>query len=183
MNVDFTGSDPVSRWGINVPIIYTKAYACYALKCVVAPDIPNNWASLDLFTISSPVNILNAERPAPVSVRHVIGHLVPDLVLGALAKALPGKVLAEGSGALWNIHISARPQPGQDGRRAEILMFNSGGMGARPGLDGLSATAFPSGVMTMPIEATEQTGPIVVWRRSCAPIPPATANIAAGWGR
>ena len=126
VNVDFTGSDPVSRWGINVPIIYTKAYACYALKCVVAPDIPNNWASLDLFTISSPVNILNAERPAPVSVRHVIGHLVPDLVLGALAKALPGKVLAEGSGALWNIHISARPQTGQDGRRAEMLMFNSG---------------------------------------------------------
>src|SRR5690606_21498800 len=169
VNVDFTGSDPVSRWGINVPIIYTKAYACYALKCVVAPDIPNNWASLDLFTISSPVNILNAERPAPVSVRHVIGHLVPDLVLGALAKALPGKVLAEGSGALWNIHISARPQTGQDGRRAEMLMFNSGGMGARPGLDGLSATAFPSGVMTMPIEATEQTGPVVVWRKELRP--------------
>ena len=85
----------------------TKAYASYAVKCVVAPDIPNNWASLAAFTISSPVNILNAERPAPVSVRHVIGHLVPDLVLGALAKALPGKVLAEGAAALWLslIHI------------------------------------------------------------------------------
>lgn len=81
VNVDFAGSDAVSPWGINVPIIYTKAYACYALKCVIAPDIPNNWASLELFTISSPVNILNAERPAPVSLRHVIGHMVPDLVL------------------------------------------------------------------------------------------------------
>ena len=183
VNVDFTGSDPVSRWGINVPIIYTKAYACYALKCVVAPDIPNNWASLDLFTISSPVNILNAERPAPVSVRHVIGHLVPDLVLGALAKALPGKVLAEGSGALWNIHISARPQTGQDGRRAEILMFNSGGMGARPGLDGLSATAFPSGVMTMPIEATEQTGPVVVWRKELRPDSAGDGEYRGGLGQ
>lgn len=169
VNVDFTGTDGMSRWGINVPLIYTKAYACYALKCVVAPDIPNNWASLELFTISSPTNILNAERPAPVSLRHVIGHMVPDLVLGALAKALPGQILAEGAGALWNIHISARPVAGQDGRRAEILMFNSGGMGARPGLDGLSATAFPSGVMTMPIEATEQTGPIVVWRKELRP--------------
>jgi len=169
VNVDFTGTDPASRWGINVPLIYTKAYACYALKCVVAPDIPNNWASLEAFTISSPVNILNAERPAPVSVRHVIGHLVPDLVLGALTKALPGQVLAEGAAALWNIHISARPVAGQDGRRAEILMFNSGGMGARPALDGLSATAFPSGVMTMPIEATEQTGPITVWRKELRP--------------
>ena len=115
VNVDFSGTDGISRWGINVPIIYTKAYACYALKCVVAPDIPNNWASLAFFTVSSPVNILNAERPAPVSVRHVIGHMVPDLVLGALAQALPGKILAEGAAALWNIHISARPVGGTRG--------------------------------------------------------------------
>lgn len=169
VNVDFAGTDPQSRFGINVPIIYTKAYACYALKCVIAPDIPNNWASLEPFTVSSPVNILNAERPAPVSLRHVFGHMVPDLVLGALAQALPGRILAEGSGALWNIHMSVRPVAGQAGRRAEILMFNSGGMGARPGQDGLSATAFPSGVMTMPIEATEHTGPVVIWRKELRP--------------
>jgi len=169
VNVDFTGSDGVSRWGINVPIIYTKAYACYALKCVVAPDIPNNWASLEPFTVSSPENILNAPRPAPVSLRHVFGHLVPDLVLGALAQALPGQVLAEGAGALWNIHMSVRPVAGGPGRRAEILMFNSGGMGARPGQDGLNATAFPSGVMTMPVEATEQAGPVVIWRKELRP--------------
>lgn len=166
---DFTGTDPVSRWGINVPIIYSKAYACYALKCVVAPDIPNNAASLAFFTVTSPPNILNAERPAPVALRHVIGHMVPDLVLGAMAKALPGTILAEGAAALWNIHISARPVAGGSGRRAEVLMFNSGGMGARPTLDGLSATAFPSGVHTMPIEATEHTGPIVIWRKELRP--------------
>jgi len=169
LDVDFAGSDPMSRWGINCPIIYSKAYACYALKCVVAPDIPNNAASLAFFTVSSPVNILNAVRPAPVALRHIFGHMVPDLVLGALAKALPGKILAEGAGALWNIHISVRPAPGQEGRRAEVLMFNSGGMGARPELDGLSSTAFPSGVHTMPIEATEHTGPIVIWRKELRP--------------
>ncbi len=169
VNVDFTGTDGVNPRGINVPIIYSKAYASYALKCVVAPEIPNNWASLEAFTVTSPENILNAPRPAPVSVRHVIGHLVPDLVLGALAKALPGRVLAEGAAALWNIHMSVRPVVGAQGRRAEILMFNSGGMGARPGLDGLSATAFPSGVMTMPIEATEQVGPVIVWRKELRP--------------
>jgi N-methylhydantoinase B len=183
VNVDFSGSAPVNRWGINVPIIYTKAYASYALKCVVAPDIPNNWASLEAFTISSPENILNAPRPAPVSVRHVIGHLVPDLVLGALAKALPGQVLAEGAAALWNIHMSVRPVAGQPGRRAEILMFNSGGMGARPRLDGLSATAFPSGVMTMPIEATEQTGPVVVWRKELRPDSGGAGQYRGGLGQ
>ena len=46
IHVDFAGSAPVSRWGINVPLIYGKAYASYGLKCVVAPDVPNNSASL-----------------------------------------------------------------------------------------------------------------------------------------
>lgn len=169
VNVDFTGTDAMSPWGINVPLTYTRAYASYALKCFVAPDIPNNAASLAAFDVSSPSNIVNAERPAPVSLRHVIGHMIPDLVLGALAKAMPGKILAEGAGALWNIHISARPVKGRDGQYAEVLMFNSGGMGARPGLDGLAATAFPSGVHTMPIEATEHTGPVVIWRKELRP--------------
>jgi N-methylhydantoinase B len=183
LNVDFTGTSPMSRWGINVPIIYSKAYASYALKCVVAPDIPNNAASLAAFTVSSPINILNAVRPAPVALRHVIGHMVPDLVLGAMAKALPGRILAEGAAALWNIHISARPAAGGAGRRAEVLMFNSGGMGARPGLDGLSATAFPSGVHTMPIEATEHTGPIVIWRKELRPNSGGDGEFRGGLGQ
>jgi len=183
INVDFAGSDPMSRWGINVPVIYSKAYACYALKCVVAPDVPNNAASLALFTVSSPTNILNAARPAPVALRHVIGHFVPDLVLGAMAKALPGQILSEGAAALWNIHISVRPSSGKTGRRAEVLMFNSGGMGARPTLDGLSATAFPSGVHTMPIEATEQTGPIVIWRKELRPDSGGRGEFRGGLGQ
>lgn len=183
LGVDFSGTHPMSRWGINVPLIYAKAYACYALKSVVAPDIPNNAASLAVFKVSSPTNILNAERPAPVSVRHVIGHMVPDLVLGALAKALPTKVLAEGAGALWNVHISARPIANMEGSRAEILMFNSGGMGARPTLDGLSATAFPSGVHTMPIEATEHTGPIVIWRKELRPDSGGAGKYRGGLGQ
>ena len=147
------------------------------------PDIPNNSASLEPFTVSSPTNILNAERPAPVSLRHVMGHMVPDLVFGALAKALPGQIMAEGAAALWNIHISARPEAGSQGRRSEVLMFNSGGTGARPGLDGLAATAFPSGVHTMPIEATEHTGPIVVWRKELRPDSGGAGKLRGGLGQ
>ncbi len=169
VNVDFTGTDPISRFGINCPVNYSKAYACYAIKCVVAPEIPNNFASLELFEIYSPVNILNAKHPAPVALRHVMGHMIPDLLFGALAKALPGQIQAEGASALWNVHFSVRPVDGNEGQSAEVLMFNSGGGGARPQLDGMSATAFPSGVQTMPIEATEHTGPIVVWRKELRP--------------
>ncbi|MEX0279086.1 MAG: hydantoinase B/oxoprolinase family protein [Ruegeria sp.] len=164
---DFEGTSGMSRFGVNCPEVYTRAYACYALKCAIAPEVPNNTGSLEPFRITAPEGcILAARRPAPVSVRHVMGHLVPDVVLGALHKAMPDTVPAEGASALWNIQISARasdPESGLPNR--EVLMFNSGGTGARPAFDGLSATAFPSGVSTMSVEATEHVGPITVWRK------------------
>ena len=167
LTADFSGTSGMSRFGVNVPEVYTRAYACYGLKCAIAPDVPNNTGSLEPFLITAPEGcILAAKRPAPVSVRHVLGHLVPDVVLGALHHALPQTVPAEGASALWNIQISARASdPDSSLRNAEVLMFNSGGTGARPALDGLSATAFPSGVSTMSVEATEHVGPITVWRK------------------
>jgi N-methylhydantoinase B len=171
---DFDGTSPVDPKGINVPLVYTKAYACYGLKCAIAPEIPNNAASLAPFEVTAPEGcILNAEHPAPVALRHVIGHMIPDTVLGALDKAVPGLVPAEGCGSLCNFQLSIRPRRDgnapPDARRAEVLMFNCGGSGARPELDGMNATAFPSGVMTMPVEATEHTGPVVIWRKELRP--------------
>ncbi|WP_305969045.1 MULTISPECIES: hydantoinase B/oxoprolinase family protein [unclassified Mameliella] len=167
LRADFDGTSGMSRFGVNVPEVYTRAYACYGLKCAIAPQVPNNTGSLEPFEITAPEGcILAAKRPAPVSVRHVLGHLVPDVVLGALHQALPGTVPAEGASALWNIQISARPSDPDSGLpNREVLMFNSGGTGARPQFDGLSATAFPSGVSTMSVEATEHVGPITIWRK------------------
>jgi N-methylhydantoinase B len=185
---DFDGTSPVSPHGINVPLVYTKAYACYGLKCAIAPEIPNNAASLEPFDITAPEGcILNAVHPAPVSVRHVIGQFLPDLVMGALHKIVPGRVPAEGSSALWNIQIAVRPTAALQGdagaQGAELLMFNSGGTGARPSCDGLNATAFPSGVMTMPIEATEQVGPIVIWRKELRPGSGGAGKFRGGCGQ
>ena len=165
---DWAGTSGVDKKGINVPMVYTKAYACYALKCAIAPEIPNNAASLAPFIVVAPENsIVNALHPAPVALRHVIGHMLPDTIFAALDQILPHTVPAEGAGCLCNFQLSLRPRSDAsappDARRAEVLMFNSGGAGARPMLDGLSATAFPSGVMTMPVEATEQAGPVIVW--------------------
>ncbi|MEN8875438.1 MAG: hydantoinase B/oxoprolinase family protein, partial [Pacificibacter sp.] len=167
IKADFDGTSGMSRFGVNVPEVYTRAYACYGLKCAIAAEVPNNTGSLEPFEITAPEGcILAARRPAPVSVRHVLGHLVPDVVLGALHQAMPDTVPAEGASALWNIQISARASDPASGLpNAEVLMFNSGGTGARPTLDGLSATAFPSGVSTMSVEATEHVGPITVWRK------------------
>ena len=170
MICDWTGTSGIDAKGINVPLVYTKAYACYALKCAVAPEIPNNAGSLAPFEITAPADtIVNARHPAPVALRHVIGHMVPDTVYGALDQLLPHTVPAEGAGCLCSFHASLRPRtdvPAPEGaRHAEVLTFNSGGSGARPTLDGMSATAFPSGVMTMPVEVTEQVGPLIIWRK------------------
>ena len=183
---DWTGTSGLDPKGINVPLVYTKAYACYALKCAIAPDIPNNAASLAPFRITAPADtIVNAVHPAPVALRHVIGHLVPDTIFAALDQLLPGVVPAEGAGCLCNFQLSLRPGDGAPAgaRRAEVLTFNSGGAGARPTLDGLSATAFPSGVMTMPVEATEHAGPVIIWRKELRPDSGGAGQFRGGLGQ
>ena len=173
IEVDFAGTSGLSQRGINVPPAYTRAYACFGIKVVVAPEIPNNWASLAPFRMVIPEGcILNAPRPYPVSVRHVIGHLLPDLVMGCLHQVVPDRVAAEGASCLWNppMRGGASVSGQARGNRPvvadfEIITFNSGGTGARRTLDGLDATAFPSGVRTMPVEATENVSPLVFWRK------------------
>ncbi len=171
MHADFTGTSPVCGLGINVPLGYAHAYFTYGMLVAIGSELPNNYASLSRFTVSAPDHvILNAKHPDPVSVRHVLGHFVTDLCLGALESALPDRIPAEGAGALWNFQASARSADPDDPKPpVEILMFNSGGTGARPELDGLTSTAFPSGVRTMSAEATEQVGPIVIWRKEIRP--------------
>ena len=172
IHVDYTGTSPVSSHGINVVLNYTKAYTCFGVKCAVAPDIPNNYGSLLPITFSAPEGcILNAPRPCAVAARHIIGHLLPDTVLGCLHQVLPGGMQAEGAASLWNIQLrggaSVSPDHGYTGARPqfEMLHFNSGGSGARPRKDGMSATAFPSGVRGMPVEANEAITPVIFWRK------------------
>jgi N-methylhydantoinase B len=171
---DFTGSSGVDKKGINCPLVYAKAYACYALKVAIAPEIPNNAASLAPFEIEAPEGtIVNAIHPAPVALRHIVGHFVPDAVFNAFDQIVPGLVPAEGAACLCNFQVSLRPRSDapapEHARRSEVLTFNSGGSGARPAHDGLNATAFPSGVMTMPVEATEHAGPVIIWRKELRP--------------
>jgi N-methylhydantoinase B len=177
IDVDFAGTSGLSSRGINVPPAYCRAYSCFGIKCVVAPEVPNNWASLSPFRMQIPEGcILNAPRPYPVSVRHVIGHLLPDLMMGCLHQAVPLRVTAEGASALWNPPLRGGGSVSGQARGNrkvvadfEIITFNSGGTGARPTSDGLDATAFPSGVRTMPVEATENVAPVIFWTKELKP--------------
>jgi len=171
IGVDFEGTSAVSPFGINVPLSYTQAYASFGVRCVIASAIPNNAGSLDPIRVSAPGGcILNAPRPHAVAVRHVIGQMLPDVVLGCLEKALPGRAPAEGSSSLWNPMMTGGPGllDGEDYGDAtpfSVTIFHSGGTGARPWRDGLSATAFPSGVRNTPVEITESIAPVIFHRK------------------
>ena len=191
IEVDYAGTSGLAPRGINVPPAYTRAYSCFGIKVVVAPEVPNNWASLAPFHMKIPDGcILNAPRPYPVSVRHVIGHLLPDLMMGCLHQAVPARVAAEGSACLWNPPLRGGAQVSGQARGNrpvvadfEIITFNSGGTGARAALDGLDATAFPSGVRTMPVEATENVSPVVFWRKELRPDSGGAGRTRGGCGQ
>jgi N-methylhydantoinase B len=162
--VDYSGSSPESRRGINVVMNYTEAYTTYGVKVIVSHDVPNNEGAFRPVRITAPEgSILNARHPAPVAARHIVGHFLPHVVAGALKQALPDRVMAEGSANIWGIQVA-----GKDLERKPFtyIFFTSGGTGARASKDGLSATAFPSGVLGTPAEVIETLSPLIIDRKA-----------------
>jgi N-methylhydantoinase B len=167
--VDFTGTSPASAKGINVPLPYTQAYASFGVRCLVGNEVPNNAGSLGVIDVSAPPGcILNAAPPRAVSARHAVGQMLPDVVLGCLHQVLPGEVPAEGASCIWNpVFMSSLGGQAGNAVGGEFVInpiFN-GGTGARGHKDGLSTTAFPSGVRTTSTEVNEATSPLIIWRK------------------
>ena len=111
-------------------------------------------------------------------------------MMGCLHQAVPERVMAEGASALWNMPLRGGGSVSGQARGNrpvisdfEIITFNSGGTGARPTQDGLNATAFPSGVRTMPVEATENVAPVVFWRKELRPDSGGAGNTRGGTGQ
>ena len=161
--VDYAGSSPASRHGVNVVMNYTEAYTTYGVKVIVSPDVPNNEGAFRPLRIMAPTgSILNVQRPAAVAARHIVGHFLPHVIAGALGQALPDRVMAEGSANIWGIQVSGKNLAGEP---FSYIFFSSGGTGARAIKDGLSATAFPSGVLGTPVEVIENLSPLIVEKK------------------
>jgi N-methylhydantoinase B len=185
IHVDYTGTSPVAGRGINVPLAYTTAYTVFGLACVVGSRIPNNAGSLAPLTVSAPEGcILNAPKPAPVCSRHVIGQMLPDVVFGCLRQAIPDRVPAEGTSCLWNLNVRGKLKGGEGGNYGFSMAFTSnGGTGARPRSDGLSATAYPSGVKGTPVEIAEQITPLLFWKKEYRPDSGGAGRTRGGHGQ
>ncbi len=186
IGVDWQGTSGTSSHGINVPLTYAQAYTSFGVRCVIGNDIPNNAGSLSVVQVTAPAGcILNAPRPAAVSARHAIGQMLPDVVLGCLDEPLGGQVPTEGAACLFGpVFLGGEGMIA--GSRSEPFVMNAfytGGTGARPEKDGLSCTAFPSGVRSTPVEITENSAPLIIWRKEYRPDSAGSGQFRGGFGQ
>ncbi len=181
LRVDYAGSSPQVDRGINVVLNYTHAYTTYTLMAALALGIPNNEGAFRPIEVRAPLgSILNCRRPAPVSARHLIGHFVSQPLLTALAEVIPQQVIANGSAGLWNTMMDGMDAAGEE---FAYVFFSAGGMGAAHDRDGLSATAFPSGIMGVPVEAIESAAPMLMRRRELRPDSGGPGQFRGGLGQ
>jgi N-methylhydantoinase B len=176
--IDFTGSSPQSTRGINVVLNYTHAYASFAIKAAICPDVPHNEGSFRPVHVSAPAgSILNALDPAPVASRQVIGHFIPSAIFAALSGAMPGRLMAPGADPIWLSVWRGQNPP------FTLTLFQVGGTGARPSKDGLNAVGFPSGVAGVPAEVIESLSPVILQRRQLRPDSGGTGKWRGGLGQ
>ncbi|MGW4829926.1 hydantoinase B/oxoprolinase family protein [Amycolatopsis japonica] len=155
IHLDFAGSSPQSPRGINVVLNYTRAYASFAVKAAISPEVPHNAGSFRPVHVTAPEgSVLNCTPPAPVASRHLIGHFLPSLLM----TALPGNALAHSADALW---MTIWRGTDTEGREFMLNVFQTGGIGARSTKDGLNTTGFPSGLRSTPTEVIETMAPLI----------------------
>ena len=168
IELDFAGSSDQIPRAVNVTLNMTRSYSVYPIKCVLAPDIPNNEGCLRPIEITAPNgSVLNAKFPAATWGRTVIAHMLPELITQALAKVIP-KRLVSGSGStpLWYGNFAGRYK---DGRSFYAVVIFNGGMGARAERDGVSCISYPANVANIPVEVIESDAPILFERKEFAP--------------
>jgi N-methylhydantoinase B len=124
--------------------------------------------------------ILNALHPAPVAARHLIGHFLPGLIFGALARAMPDRLMADGAASIW-ISMFRGARLTHD--PYTFMLFQCGGTGARPGKDGLNNVGFPSGVAGVPAEVMESLTGLVMQRREVRPDSGGPGKFRGGCGQ
>ena len=179
--IDFAGSsDQVDR-AINVVPSYRDAYTVYPLKCALAPSIPNNEGIWRPIAIEAPDgSILNPRYPAACGSRVLVGHYLTTLVLGALAHAIPDRVIAATGSPVWCINLAG---VGRRGARMAAMFFMNGGLGAAAHRDGPSALSFPSNVSNTPVEIMETVAPVRVRHKRLVPASGGAGRFRGGLGQ
>ena len=165
--IDFTGSSPQVRGGMNAPLAVTVSAACYAIKCITDPENLPNSGSYRPIKVNAPSGtVVNPMPPAPVIAgNHETASRIVDVIIGAMASAVPDRVCAAGSGSSGVLSLGARVR--EDGRDRELLMVEThgAGQGANRYGDGVNARRVNVGnTGNTPSEALEMSFPLHILR-------------------
>lgn len=163
IEVDFNGTAEQVRGNINCPLPVTAAGVYYVFRCLMPGHTPACTGSLQAIDISAPPGcLLNARRPAAVAAGNVeTSSRVVDVVMGALAQALPERIPAASQGTMNNLAMGARGVA----RVWDYYETIAGGMGAGPLYDGLSATqSHMTNTLNTPVEVLEMNFPVRLLR-------------------
>lgn len=163
ISVDYRGTDPQVPASINVCMAYTKAYTCYGVRTALLPDVAGNEGVIAPIDVTAPPgSILNALPPAAGGARALVGHMLPVMVMAALAEAMPERVIAGVGSPLWCANVSGQRD---DGTTYANMFFMNGGYGASRHRDGINVLSWPSNISSTPVETIEQLLPIRVHYR------------------
>jgi N-methylhydantoinase B len=164
VTLDFTGTDPTIKGPINSPLATTLAAVYYVMRCVTDASIPaTEGCKRPIEVIAPPGTLVNASYPAAVYQRMIVCHTIVDLVMGALAQAIPERVMADSCGCLYNYTIATKPH---DGARTVFGEVVPGGIGATAYADGIEVVAcHVTNCHIPPSEAIEIESPVLYLRR------------------
>jgi N-methylhydantoinase B len=161
IRVDYSGSSPQVRGALNATESFTKACTYLALRCVFESDFPNNGGFFRPIEVLAPIGtILNVQHPGACAARGLTGFRLADLVLGALAQAVPDRVVAACEGGNTFVTIG-----GYDPERGPFVhcdMIFGGWGGSRYRSDGDALPMIPANCTNIPCEVIEATYPIRV---------------------
>ncbi len=165
--VDFEGSSPQRPGCVNAVFAITYSAVFYVFRCLLGENVPACAGLMDPIAVRAPQgSVVNARPPAAVAAGNVeTSQRIVDVLLRALARALPLRIPAASSGTMNNLSFG-----GMDPRRGEPFAYYetiAGGMGARPSADGLSGVhTHMTNSLNTPIEALESAYPVRVRRYS-----------------
>ncbi len=161
---DFSGTDPQIRGPINATLSATYATTFYVMRCVTDPTIPNTEGSRRPIRIVAPAgSMVNAQWPAAVQQRMVVCHSIVDLIMGALEKCAPERVMGDSVGCSYNEIIATDLMKGTRVHFGEVSPGGLGGTAVRDGASALSCHV--TNCPLPPIEVNEIENPVLYTQR------------------
>lgn len=159
---DFAGTSPQVTGNINVTMNATVAACVFGLQAMLDPDCPNNQGVIDVAEVSAPEgSLLNAGFPAPVAARAHTCQRIIDVVIGALAPAMPERAIGASNGANTTAVFSGTdPRTGQGYVYLETLGGGHGARATKDGKDGVQVNI--TNTSNLPVEAIEMEYPLMV---------------------